>query len=100
MSDFRRASHYGELLNVVRERIAELNVPYETVDVIAGFPSWYTSKLLSIPPRKNMSAYSLALALSALLVVFASHLAISTANRSGGMIFAPERRLCLCDKLC
>ena len=52
-------AHYGQLLKVVRARIVELGIPYDTVDEIAGFPLRYTAKLLNPASKKIMSVYSM-----------------------------------------
>jgi hypothetical protein len=55
----RAATHYAAALDVIRERIIELDIAYSMVDQIAGFPDRYTSKLLCHPPLKRMSVDSL-----------------------------------------
>jgi hypothetical protein len=51
------ADHYAAFVQLIRARIAALNVTHTTVDEIAGFPAGYTSTLLC--GTKAMSAYSL-----------------------------------------
>lgn len=53
------ARHYGEALDVIRARINELGITYETVDELAGLPTRYTSKCLCVPPKKRYSIFSL-----------------------------------------
>ena len=59
-------THRAELIRLVRRRIAELDVTYESIDNICGFPSRYTSKLLCDPPIRGMSADSMFALLGAL----------------------------------
>jgi hypothetical protein len=55
----RYVAHYGEILQAIREHIAELDITFESVDEIAGFPARYTSKLLCTPPIKTMSVHTM-----------------------------------------
>lgn len=54
-----KARHYGEALDVIRARIVELDITYDTVDELAGLPLRYTSKCLCVPPKKHYSVFSL-----------------------------------------
>jgi hypothetical protein len=65
----RAATHYAAVLDVIRNRIIELELAYPTVDVLAGFTDTYTSKLLCNPPLKRMSVDSLFSILGALALV-------------------------------
>jgi hypothetical protein len=60
------ARHYGEVLDVLRERVTALHTSYETVDVRAGLPVGYVGKCLCVPPVKFFSAMSLFSVLGAL----------------------------------
>src|SRR5436853_70655 len=64
--DDRHARHLGELLDVLRERVAELQISHETLDAVAGWQSGYASKLLCNPPMKRISPFMTYLALQAL----------------------------------
>jgi hypothetical protein len=50
------ATHYGEFVKLCRARIADLEITFDTVDAICGFPSGYTGKLMC--GDKAMSVYS------------------------------------------
>jgi hypothetical protein len=50
---------YRGLVELIRQRIDELGISYETVDIIAGFSPRYTSKLLCNPPIRGLTVYSL-----------------------------------------
>jgi predicted membrane protein len=65
----RAATHYAAVLDVIRDRIIELEIAYPTVDALAGFADTYTSKLLCNPPLKRMSVDSLFSILGALALV-------------------------------
>jgi predicted membrane protein len=69
VKDLRAATHYAAVLDVIRNRIIELELAYPTVDVLAGFTDTYTSKLLCNPPLKRMSVDSLFSILGALALV-------------------------------
>jgi hypothetical protein len=59
VKDLRAATHYAAALDVLRDRIVELDITYRTVDALAGFTETYTSKLLAPVPLKRMSVDSL-----------------------------------------
>jgi hypothetical protein len=59
-------SHYAELLQTIRNRVAELEITHETLDAVAGLQSGYTSKLLCSPPIKRMGAFTQFIVLQAL----------------------------------
>jgi hypothetical protein len=65
----RTVTHYRELLEAVRDRVAELQISHEVLDSISGLPSGYCGKLLCEPPRKRMGGISLFLVLGALGLV-------------------------------
>ena len=69
VKDLRAATHYAAALDVIRDRIVELDITYRTVDALAGFTETYTSKLLCNPPLKRMSVDSLFSILGALALV-------------------------------
>lgn len=50
---------YDQLVAAFRERVAELAVPCETVDDVAGLPVRYTQKLLSPVRVKGVGPFSL-----------------------------------------
>ena len=58
--------NYDQLVQVLRARIAELGIVFDTVDSIAGLPSRYAAKLLSNEPIKHLGAVSLFPVLAAL----------------------------------
>jgi hypothetical protein len=55
-----------DLLAVLRERQAELNVSCGTIEAIAGIADGYTSKVLSLTPTKNLGPIALGAILGAL----------------------------------
>jgi hypothetical protein len=57
---------YGQLLDALRARVAELSTPMEVVDDVAGLPQRYTSKLLAPCPVKGIGAISMGPLLGAL----------------------------------
>jgi len=59
VKDLRAATHYAAVLDVIRDRIVELDITYRTVDALAGFTETYTSKLLTNQPLKRMSVDAL-----------------------------------------
>jgi hypothetical protein len=65
----RAATHYAAVLDVIRDRIVELDITYRTVDALAGFTETYTSKLLAPSQLKRMSVDSLFSILGALALV-------------------------------
>ena len=69
VKDLRAATHYAAVLDVIRDRIVELDITYRTVDALAGFTETYTSKLLAPVPLKRMSVDSLFSILGALALV-------------------------------
>jgi hypothetical protein len=50
------ASHYAEALRLIRARIEALNLTFDSVDALAGFPLHYCATLLC--EKKAMSVYS------------------------------------------
>jgi hypothetical protein len=50
------ASHYAEALRLIRARIEALNLTFDSVDALAGFPLHYCATLLC--ERRAMSVYS------------------------------------------
>jgi hypothetical protein len=48
-----------DLCRVIRERCAELQITYATLDVVALLPDGYSSKLLAEHPTKHMGALTL-----------------------------------------
>jgi hypothetical protein len=65
------AGHYAELLKLFRGRIEALNLTYETLDALCGFPARYTATLLC--ERKSMSIYSFFTLARALALMPAFH---------------------------
>lgn len=55
-----------QLLQVVRDRRDELDVPHEVLDAITGLQSGYVSKLLADPPVRGFGEMSLKALLDAL----------------------------------
>ena len=55
----RAVTHYSAFLQVIRDRIVELDITYRTVDALAGFTETYTSKLLAPSQPKRMSVDAL-----------------------------------------
>jgi hypothetical protein len=51
------ADHCGAFLELCRQRIERLNVSYDTVDAICGFPTRYTAKIMA--ESKGLSAFTL-----------------------------------------
>jgi hypothetical protein len=51
------ADHYKEFIELARQRIEALGVPYTTVDNICGFPERYTAKIIC--GSKACSVFSL-----------------------------------------
>lgn len=56
----------SELVQLVRDRRDELDIPHEVIDAICGYADGYTSKLLAPTPIKNFGEMSLSAVLSAL----------------------------------
>jgi hypothetical protein len=48
-----------DLCRVIRERCAELQITYSTLDVVALLPDGYSSKVLAEHPTKHMGALTL-----------------------------------------
>jgi hypothetical protein len=69
----RTATHYRELLQIVRDRVAQLQISYEVLDSISGLPSGYSGKLLCEPPKKRMGAISQFLIFGALGLAITVH---------------------------
>lgn len=59
-------SHYAQLLDLIRTRVAELEITHETLDHVAGLQPGYASKLLCEPPMRRMGPLTLFLVLDAL----------------------------------
>lgn len=59
-------SDYGELLDVLRGRVRELDVSFATVDATAGLPERYVQKLMGVSPSKCFGPISLGCVLGAL----------------------------------
>jgi hypothetical protein len=53
------AGNYLQLVQAFRARLAALDIPYSTVDAIAGWAERYTSKLLAEEPSRNLGPLSL-----------------------------------------
>jgi hypothetical protein len=62
----RQARHFPELLQAIRERIAELGITLSTVDEIVGLPSNYAAKLMCDPPMRRASPFTLFLIIEGL----------------------------------
>jgi len=60
------ARNYDELVALFRRRCVELGTSMETLDLIAGTPSRYVSKLLCSMPIKHLGPISMGLMLGAL----------------------------------
>jgi hypothetical protein len=60
---------YGDLLKVVRLRIAELDVTYDTLAEVSGVSKSNLEKILANPPKKNMSVFSMFSVLGALALL-------------------------------
>jgi hypothetical protein len=60
---------YGDLLKVVRLRIAELDVTYDTLAEVSGVSKSNLEKILANPPKKNMSVFSMFSLLGALALL-------------------------------
>jgi len=54
-------SSTDQALRILRNRIEQIGITHEGLDTISGLTSGYSSKLLSIPPVKNLSLDSLVL---------------------------------------
>jgi hypothetical protein len=52
---------YQDLVQVIRARRDELDVPHEIIDAIAGLTSGHTSKILCAPPMKHIGPVSWAI---------------------------------------
>jgi hypothetical protein len=59
-------SDYDGLVAVIRVRMAELSVTYETVDFVSGLPKGYAQKILGKTPVKHFGPISLGCILGAL----------------------------------
>jgi hypothetical protein len=57
---------YGELLDVLRDRMRELDVTFETIDHVSGLQARYTQKLLGGVPSKRFGDLSLGCILQSL----------------------------------
>ena len=62
----RVVSHYGELINAIKGRVDEFGITYAVVDDLAGLQDNYFAKLVTTPPMKRMSIFTLFLVLQAL----------------------------------
>ena len=60
---------YADLLKVIRLRLAELNIPYDTVAEVSGVSKSSIEKVLAIPPKKNLSVFSMFSLLGALALL-------------------------------
>jgi hypothetical protein len=65
------AENYLGLIAAFRMRIAELGIPYETLDAIAGWTPTYASKLLAAEPERHMGVMAFDTILHALAVKIA-----------------------------
>jgi hypothetical protein len=77
--DAKEIHSYAELVMLVRERIAELNVSHETVDLVSGLQGGYTSKIIVGQKRLGPVSWDLlfgALALKIIVVEDAGALAL------------------------
>ena len=59
-------SNYAELVSALRERAEALNISNMTIDLTSGLQSGYTSKVLSLRPKRTLGRLSLGLMLSTL----------------------------------
>jgi hypothetical protein len=57
---------YAGLLEVIRRRMRELNITFETLDVVSGVQLGYSSKILGPTPSKCFGPVSLGCVLGAL----------------------------------
>jgi hypothetical protein len=57
---------YSDLLSVLRSRMVELDVTFETIDHVSGLQARYTQKLLGGVPSKRFGDISLAAVLGSL----------------------------------
>jgi hypothetical protein len=64
--DDRQARHLGELLQIVRDRVANLGISHLVLDELVGWQSGYSGKILSPVPAKRLSPFFSFLALEAL----------------------------------
>ena len=55
-----------DLREVFRRRVAELNISLETLDALAGLPTRYSSKVLSLQPTRSFGQISFEALLGAL----------------------------------
>ena len=69
----RRVSHYAQFVAAIRERIIELDVPYETVEHIAGLQPRYLTKLMSGTASKRMGQFTMFVILQSLGLVAVLH---------------------------
>jgi len=53
----RIVRHSGELLQIIRSRIAELQTTHASVEAVSGLQSGYLSKVTSDPPWKRIGIY-------------------------------------------
>jgi len=51
--------NYDDLLTIVRARVAELGISFETLDAVSGVCSGYSAKLIGATPCKRLGAVSL-----------------------------------------
>jgi hypothetical protein len=61
-------SDYDQMITVLRQRAADLNLSGETIDEISGLPSRYAAKLLGPQKIRKLGAVSLGPFLGALAV--------------------------------
>src|SRR5262249_37143995 len=57
---------YDELVQALRRRVAEVNTTFAGLDLLAGLPQNYASKLLAPEPIRGMSAFTLMCLVNAL----------------------------------
>jgi hypothetical protein len=63
---YATAGHTDALLDVIRKRIDELDIPYAVVEAVSGCQSGYLAKILANPPPKRMGTFTLFIILEAL----------------------------------
>jgi hypothetical protein len=57
---------YDDLVQALRSRVAEVNTTFAGLDLLAGLPSNYASKLLAEQPIRGMTAFTLMCLINAL----------------------------------
>jgi hypothetical protein len=84
----------ADLHEVFRQRVVELEISLETIDAIAGLPTRYSAKLLSLDPKKHFGAISFEALLGALglmLIVVEDAEALARVQRR--LVAAPLQRI-------